>query len=274
MVRALFNRSALAAVATLALLSAGQSALAQDADKESVIATVNGRQITTTQLGFVEAELGPRLSQMLPLQRKQALTTVLVDLELVAEAAEKEGLDQSKLFKDQMDFLRRRALRNEYFRKYVDTAITKEELQEAYEEQIGKAPARDQVHARHILVKEEAEAKAVIKELDGGADFAELAKKKSTGPSGPTGGDLGYFGSGQMVPAFEAAAFGLDKGAHSKEPVKTKFGWHIIKVEDKRQEPKPTFEQVEKELRGLVSQKKFAELLDGLKAKAKIEIVK
>ncbi len=274
MVRALFNRSALAAVATLALLSAGQSVLAQDADKESVIATVNGRQITTTQLGFIEAELGPRLSKMLPLQRKQALTTVLVDLELVAEAAEKEGLDKSKLFKDQMDFLRRRALRNEYFRKHVDTAITKEELQEAYEEQIGKAPVRNQVHARHILVKEEAEAKAIVKELDGGADFVELAKKKSTGPSGPNGGDLGYFGSGQMVPAFEAAAFGMDKGAYSKEPIKTQFGWHIIKVEDKREEPKPTFEQVETELRGLVSQKKFSELLDGLKAKAKIEIVK
>lgn len=274
MVKALFCRSALAAVTTLALLGGAQLAVAQDAGKESVIAKVNGREISSTTYDLLATEFGPRLANMPAEQQKQALTTMLVDLELVAEAAEKEGLDQTKSFKDQIEFFRRRALRNEYFRKYVDEATTEADLKAAYEELIGSQPVKSQVKARHILVKEEAEAKAVIKQLNEGADFVELAKEKSTGPSGPNGGDLGYFGQGQMVPAFEAAAFALDKGAHSKEPVKTQFGWHVIKVEDKRDEPKPKFEDVQGELRGFVTQQKFSTLLNELKAKAKIEIVK
>lgn len=274
MVKALFCRSALAAVTSLVLLGSVPFASAQDAGQESVVAKVNGRTITSTTYDLLATEFGPRMGNMPAEQQKEALTTMLVDLELVAEAAEKEGLDQSKSFKDQTEFFRRRALRNEYFRKYVDEATTEDDLKAAYEQMIGSQPVKAQVKARHILVKEEEEAKGVIKMLDEGADFVKLAKEKSTGPSGPNGGDLGYFGQGQMVPAFEAAAFALDKGAHTKEPVKTQFGWHVIKVEDKRDEPKPSFEDVRAELRGFVTQQKFSKLLNELKAKAEIEIVK
>ena len=170
-----------------------------------------------------------------------------------------------------MRFLRLRALQNEFFRKNVDEAITDEALQAAYDEQIGSLPAKQEVRARHILVKEEAEALDIIKELDGGADFAELAKSKSTGPSGPKGGDLGYFGPGQMVPPFEAAAFALEKGDYTKKPVKTQFGWHVIQVEDKRDVAKPTLDQVKDQLRSFLAQQKFTTLITDLREKAKVE---
>ena len=274
MVRAFFTRSTVAAMTSLFVLGAAGGAFAQDAEKESVVVTVNGKVITTTELGYVSAELGPRLAQMPAEQQKAALTQVVVDLALVAQSAEEQKLDQTDEFKKQMAFLRMRALRNEYFRKNVDEAITDADLKAAYEEQIGAAPVRQQVKARHILLKEEAEALAVVKELDGGADFAELAKTKSTGPSGPNGGDLGFFGQGQMVPAFEAAAFALDKGAYTKAPVKTQFGWHVILAEDKKDQPKPAFEKVEKDLRSFLAQQKFSALLNELKAKATIEVAK
>ena len=260
-----------AAAMSLCLIGASHVALAQEGDA-SIVATVNGKDITTIEMGFVADELGPRLSNMSEEQKKGALTQVLVDLQLVAQAAEAQGLDRSDLFSRQMDFLRQRALRNEYFRVNVDEAITAEELKAAYDAQIGALPSREQVKARHILVESEEEAKALITELDGGADFVELAKAKSTGPSGPNGGDLGYFGQGQMVPAFEAAAFALDVDAYTKEPVQTQFGWHIVLVEDKREEPKPSFEQVEQDLRSFLAQQKFSSLLNELKEKASITI--
>ena len=207
-------------------------------------------------------------------QQKAQLTNALVDLQIVASAAEKEGLGKTDAFKRQMKYLELKALRNEFFRTKVEEAIKEEDMKALYDAQVGSAPAQMQVKARHILVKEEAEAKDVIKALDGGADFAELAKEKSTGPSGANGGDLGYFGQGQMVPAFEGAAFALDKGAYTKAPVKTNFGWHVILVEDKREQPKPSYDDVKTNIRGFLVQQKFSQLLNELKAKAKVEIVK
>lgn len=112
---------------------------------------------------------------------------------------------------------------------------------------------------------------AIIKELDGGADFAELAKTKSTGPSGPRGGDLGYFAKGQMVPQFETAAFALEKGAYTKEPVQTQFGFHVIKVEDSRETTPPTFEESVDEIRNDMAQAAAAQYIEGLRGAAKIE---
>lgn len=273
MVRTFISRSLMAAATSLVLLGSG-AAIAQDSAKDSVVASVNGRDITTTELGFIAQELGGRLGRMTPDQRKEALMTILIDLELVAEEAERQKLDDGDLFKKQMAFLKNRALRNEFFRVNVDEKITDEELKAFYEKEVGSKPAEKEVKARHILVKEEKEALDVIKELDGGADFAELAKKKSTGPSGPRGGDLGYFGQGQMVPAFEAAAFSLEKGKYTKTPVKTQFGYHVVLVEDARDKPKPAFDEVKGNIRRVLAEQKFSEILNGLKAKAKIDVKK
>nr|WP_321455855.1 peptidylprolyl isomerase [uncultured Cohaesibacter sp.] len=274
MVRAYFQRSAMAAATALLLIGGVQGALAQDAKADSVVATVNGKEITTAEFDAISAQLGPQVQQMTPEQKKEAVTTMLVNMELVSQAAVKQGLDKSETFTKQIEFLKKRALQTEYFRKNVDETITDADLQAAYDEQVATLPARQQVKARHILVKTEDEAKEIIKQLDGGADFAELAKEKSTGPSGAQGGDLGYFGQGQMVPAFEAAAFALDKGKYTEQPVKSDFGWHVILVEDKRDAPKPTLDAVKDNLRTFVAQQKFQTLVDGLRKDAKIDIAK
>nr|WP_321460845.1 peptidylprolyl isomerase [uncultured Cohaesibacter sp.] len=272
MVRAYFQRSAVAAAASLFMLAAMPGAMAQDGGADRVIATVNGKQITAGEFDFIADQLGPQTDKMTPEQKQEALTTMLVNMELVSQAAVKQGLDQSDSFKEQAEFLKKRALQTEFFRKNVDEAITDADLQAVYDEQIGALPARQEVKARHILVKTEDEAKEIIKQLDGGADFAELAKEKSTGPSGSQGGDLGYFGQGQMVPSFEAAAFALEKGKYTEQPVKSDFGWHVILVEDKRDAPKPTLESVKPNLRAFVAQQKFQTLLDGLRKDADIKM--
>lgn len=274
MVRTFFSRSLMAAATGLVLLGGAASAIAQDSGKESVVATVNGRAITTTELGFIGQELGGRLGQMTAEQRKEALMAILIDLQLVAEAAEKQKLQEGDLFKKQMVFLKNRALRNEFFRVNVDEKISDADVKALYDKEIGSKPAEKEVKARHILLKEEKQALEVIKELDGGADFAELAKKKSTGPSGPRGGDLGFFGKGQMVPAFEAAAFALEKGAYTKVPVKTQFGYHVVLTEETREAPKPQFDAVKANIRRVLAEQKFSEILNGLKAKAKIDVKK
>nr|WP_319387867.1 peptidylprolyl isomerase [uncultured Cohaesibacter sp.] len=272
MVRAYFQRSALAAATSLFLIGGVYGAFAQDAAADSVIATVNGKEITAGEFDFIADQLGQQTQQMPAEQKKKTLTEMLVNMELVSQAALKQGLDKTDSFKEQVEFMKKRALQTEFFRKNVDEAITDADLQSVYDEQIGALPVRQEVKARHILVKTEDEANAIIKELDGGADFAELAKSKSTGPSGSQGGDLGYFGQGQMVPSFEAAAFALDKGKYTEKPVKTDFGWHVILVEDKRDAPKPTLDSVKDQLRAFVAQKKFQSLLDDLRKDAKIDI--
>ena len=136
--------------------------------------------------------------------------------------------------------------------------------------EIAAMPAKNEVRARHILVKTEDEAKAIIKKLEGGAKFEDLAKENSTDGSAAQGGDLGYFGEGMMVPEFEKAAFALDVGAFTKEPVKSQFGYHIIKLEDKRQQQPPAFDQVKDQVRSIIIRDKYIEMVKKLRDAAKI----
>ena len=141
-----------------------------------------------------------------------------------------------------------------------------------YDKEVAALPKEEEVKAAHILVATEEEAKDVIKQLDAGKDFAELAKEKSTDSNKDDGGDLGWFGKGRMVPEFEEAAFKLEKGAYTKEPVKSQFGFHVIKVEDKRISPPPAFEQVEPQVRQLVMRDKYMDLIKKAKAEQKVDI--
>ncbi|WP_316862835.1 peptidylprolyl isomerase [uncultured Cohaesibacter sp.] len=272
MVRAHFTRSLMAAATSLLMICAVEGASAQEAATDSAIATVNGTVITSSDLNFIAEQLGEKTHEMTDAQKKEALTDTLVNMELISQEAVKQGLDKTDEFERQVKFLKLRALQNEFFRKNVDETITDEDLKAEYDKQIAAMPAQPLIKARHILVKTEEEAKDIIKQLDGGADFAELAKGNSTGPSGPSGGDLGYFTKGDMDATFEEAAMALETGAYTKEPVQTGFGWHVIQVEDKREVPKPKFEQVQDNLRSLVAQQKFLQLLDKLRSDAKIEI--
>lgn len=175
-------------------------------------------------------------------------------------------------FKNRLEFIVDRELHNAYFKKHVVDTITDADIKTRYDAEVAKLPPVEEVRARHILVKTEDEAKAVIKELGEGKDFAELAKAKSTDPNKSDGGDLGYFKKGMMVPEFETAAFAMNKGDVSKEPVKTQFGFHVIKVEDKRKAPPPEFEQVKDQVKQIVLRDKYMEILKSTKAAAKIEI--
>ena len=137
---------------------------------------------------------------------------------------------------------------------------------------MANTPPVNEVHARHILVKTKEEATAIIKQLDGGAKFEDIAKEKSSDGSAGQGGDLGWFGPGQMVPEFEKAAFALEVGAYTKEPVQTQFGWHVIKVEDKRAQQPPAFEQVKDQIRSALLREKYFALVKSVRDAAKVEI--
>ena len=269
-----------AALALAALLAPGIGAFAQDAapaaappaDPAKVVATVGGEPITEGDLAVAQEDFAQELAQVPEGERRRAVLSVLIDIKMMAEAGEKDGLDKSAEFTQRLALLRDRALRNEYFRVHVDEAVTEEQLKARYDAEIAKITPEDEIRASHILVETEDEAKAIIAELDKGADFATLAKEKSKDPgSGQMGGDLGFFGKGRMVPEFEQAAVALDVGQYTKTPVKSQFGWHVIKLVEKRKQPLPTFEQAKEQVRQIVMRETFMNVVDKLRADTPVE---
>jgi peptidyl-prolyl cis-trans isomerase C len=236
------------------------------------VARVNGSDITEAELGFAEAEVGSEIAGLPAEARRRVLVEYLVEAHLFAEAAGKNQLGTGKEFEDRLAYYKLRALRDTFYEKKVRDAVTEAQAKTAYDEQIAKIVPEPEVRARHILVKTEQEAKDLVKQLKGGADFVELAKKSSDGPSAQTGGDLGYFARGQMVKPFEDAAFALKAGEISA-PVQTEFGWHVIKVEDKRNRPVPQFDEVKDQLIASLVQNQLKTVVQGLRGTAKVEIV-
>ena len=165
-----------------------------------------------------------------------------------------------------------RVLGDTYISRAVEADITDEAIASAYEIFAADTASREQVTASHILLETEEEARSVIAALNDGADFATLAKEKSTGPSGPNGGALGAFGRGQMVPAFEAAAFGMPVGSFSDNPVQTQFGWHVIQVSDKGIEEAPALDQMRDQIAANLSRQSFARIVETLRVGTTIEI--
>ncbi|WP_421579824.1 peptidylprolyl isomerase [Shinella sp. M31] len=268
----MFKYSKLAAVAVIAIAAATAGARAEDAAADPVVAKVGATEIHESELKLAIAGLDPQLANLPDEQKRVAALSSIIDVKLLAADADKEGLKDSADFKQRLAFLTDRELHNAYFKKHVVDAVTPDEVKARYEKEIAAITPEDEIRARHILVKTEEEAKAIIKDLDAGKDFIEIAKEKSTDPNKSEGGDLGYFGKGRMVPEFEAAAFALEKGAYSKEPVKTQFGFHVIKIEDKRKQQPPALDQVEPQVRQLVMRDKYLELLAKAKAAAPVDI--
>lgn len=269
------NISAVTRSFALALAISGASivpALAQET-KENVIARVNGVQVTDRELALAEVDLLEQFSKAPADQRRAMILNALLDIKALAMAAEEAGLADDANFKAQMAFNRARALHNNYFQSNALNTITEEEMKERYDIEVKGIEPQPEIRARHILVATEDEAKAIITELDGGADFVELAKTKSTGPSGPQGGDLGYFGRGQMVPEFEVAAFDLEKGSYTKKPVKSQFGFHIIFKEDERDSQPPAYEDVKAQVRQALAREKYFKLTQDARSKFKIEVL-
>lgn len=241
--------------------------------KENVIARINGVEVTDRELALAEVDLLEQFAQVPADQRRAMILNALLDIKVLALAAEEAGLAEEANFKAQMAFNRARALHNSYFQTSALNAITDEEMKERYELEVKNFPVQKEVRARHILVEKEEDAKAIITELDGGADFVELAKTKSTGPSGSNGGDLGYFGRGQMVPEFETAVFALETGKYTSEPVKSQFGFHVIFKEDERDSEPPAFEQVEGQVRQALAREKYFQLTQDARAKFEVEVL-
>lgn len=262
-------RSAVIAVAVTnaALVN---SAVAQDS---TPVATVGDHTITVDDLGQAAADFSQELAQVPAERRQSILIDVLVDMALLAQAAEAAGFDKAPGFQRRLDFLRTRALRNIYVEKQIVGTITPADIKAEYDRQSAEFQPAEEISARHILVASKEEAEALIAELDAGKDFADLAKEKSTGPSAPNGGDLGRFARGRMVPEFEAAAFDLDAGAHSSEPVETKFGWHVIKVEEKGESSPPPLAEMEDQLRSTLVRQNFETVMTRLRAETPVEII-
>ncbi len=242
------------------------------AQEDKVVAKVGALEITQSELDLAVQNLDPQLAQLPDEQKKVAALSGAIDVKLLASGALAEGVDKTEDFKKRMSYIGDRELHNAYFRKHVVEATTDAEVKARYDKEIAALPKQEEVKAAHILVKTEDEAKAIIAKLDKGEDFAKLAKENSQDSNKDDGGDLGWFGPGRMVPEFEEVAFGLEKGAYTKTPVKTQFGFHVIKVEDKRDAPPPALEQVQDQVKQLVMRDKYVAILEKAKAEQKVDI--
>src|SRR3954452_2069558 len=250
-----------------ALLGTGLPVRAED---NAVLAKVNGVEIRQSDVALAEEELGPSLAQMDPATKKDNVLAFLIDLRIVAKAAEDKKVENNEDFKKRLAFTRNRLLMDSLLANEGKAATTDDAMKKVYEEASKQIVGEQEVHARHILVETEDEAKAVEDELKKGADFAELAKKKSKDPGASDGGDLGFFTKEQMVPEFSTVAFALEPGKIS-DPVKSQFGWHIIKVEEKRNRKPPEFDQVKSQIEAYVTRKAQADYVAKLREGAKIE---
>lgn len=262
----------IAALFIAAAIALPAGAMAADGD-DPIIAKVGGVDVYQSELTLAEAELDPEFQRMPAEQRQLAALAAVVDIKTLARKAEAEKFQDSELFKRQMAYLRDRTLHNLLFKAEVVDPITEEEIKARYEKEVAATPAEDEIKARHILVKTEEEAKAIIAELETGRDFVELAKEKSTGPSAADGGDLGYFTKGRMVPPFEAAAFALKAGEFTKEPVKSDFGWHVIKVEDTRKAEPPVFDKVRGQVQQVLLRERYADLMAQARKDIEVEVL-
>lgn len=262
----------LALTACLAIVGTPALVHAEDA-ADAVVAKIGDIEIHQSELDLAIANLDPQLQQLPDEQKKVAALSGAIDVKLLALNAEAEGMREDADFKRRVAFIADRELHNAYFKKHVVDAVTDADVKARYDKEVAALPQQEEIRARHILVKTEEEAKAIIADLDAGKDFIEIAKEKSTDPNKSEGGDLGYFTKGRMVPEFEEAAFALEKGAYSKAPVKSQFGFHVIKLEDKRTAAPPSLEEVGPQVRQLVMRDKYLELIEKAKAASKIEIV-
>jgi peptidyl-prolyl cis-trans isomerase C len=257
------------ALAGLCLTLTPASVPAQDRDP--VAARVNGFEIRQSDLAIAEEEIGEALPGN-GAEKREALINYYADMILMARAAESKGMGSTVEFARKLGFAKTKLLMETLLRAEAKSAVTDAELRKVYDQavkQMGKE--EEEVRARHILVESEDEAKAVLAELKNGGDFEKLAKAKSKDPSAAqNGGDLGYFTKDQMVPEFAETAFKLPKGQLS-DPVKTQFGWHVIRAEDKRAKAVPTFDQVRPQLVQFVVRNAQAAMVAKLREGAKIE---
>jgi len=246
---------------------------ARSAETSHVLATVDGENITQQMFDTYVKRRGVKEMNKLSSQDKKAIVKELINRELLYQVALKDNLNENSAVTTELNNIQRNLFAAAAIRQAVTSQgqITEEMLRTEFDKFIKNTPSKE-YKARHILNKNEKDAKEVILELDKGANFAELAKKKSTGPAGKNGGDLGWFRNNQMLPEFTNAVVKLNKGKYSKTPVETQYGWHVILLEDVRDTPPPTFEEMKNEIRAGLSNKQVGKYIESLKTNAKIKI--
>ncbi len=235
-----------------------------------VLLTVNGTPISEDLFKFYVENRTQNPIENLTDENRERLISEIVQLYVVADAAERDGLTADPEVLHQIELQKVNLLAASYVKRFADqNPVTDDDLREGYDA-VAAQGGPIEYKARHILLKSEDDAKAVIAALESGGDFIELAKEKSTGPSGKDGGDLGWFTAERMVPEFSAAVAEMEKGTFSKEPVQTQFGWHVILTEDNRQAPPQSFEEYRQEMQPSMQQKKIQEMLNSLQSSAMV----
>lgn len=243
--------------------------VAAPAAQAKVLAKVNGAEITDDDVKIAIEDMGGVLAQIPPMDQETYVLEFLIDMKIAARQAEAEKLAEGADFVRRLAYQRDKALMNGLYEKIGRDASTDAELRRVYDEVAGQQKAEVEAKARHILVASEEEAKAVLRRLKAGEDFAKVADAVSKDP-GSKGGDLGWFSADRMVPEFSTAAFKLEKGQIS-DPVKSQFGWHVIKLEDKRAKTFPAFEAVKEQVKSYVAQKAQDDRILKLREGAKVE---
>lgn len=261
----------IAAAVLSASLLAGAEASAKDADP--VAATVDGHVIRLSDVENARGLLPPQL-QGEPLEAVYPmLLDSLINTRLAAEKARGMGLHETSQYKDRMARIGEQILERMLLGQHISEQLSEESIQKRYDDLRARAANVSEVQARHILLQTEDAARLMVEKLKGGEDFASLAKEHSIGPSAPKGGDLGWFGPGRMVREFEDAAMMLEPGAFTEAPVRTQYGWHVIKVEARRPLSVPSFEELRAALANELSAEAGQTLMKRLRDDAKVEKV-
>jgi len=276
-------RHTLALIASLAAISGcdqmqsgshtdtGNATTAAAAVEGVVIATVNNSPITQDVLDVYASQRKAQAGNNEQANSEEAVLNELISLELMRQDAVNKGLNTQPVVIAALDQQTRTALAGAAIKDFMaSNPVSDEAAQALYDEQIGVAGK--EYNARHILVADEETATGVIELLDSGSDFSELAKEKSTGPSGPSGGKLGWFGADQMVKPFSEATATLEKGAYTKTPVQTQFGWHVIILDDTRESTPPPFDDVKDRIKMLLANQQLQQYIESMKSSASIDI--
>jgi peptidyl-prolyl cis-trans isomerase C len=238
---------------------------------DTVVGRVNGVEIRRSEVTAVIESLPEQYRQLPGNYLFDLVLTQIIDRKLMAAAAETAKLGDDPEVKQRIAMAREQALQEAWLGREIEKGVTEEKLRERHKKLVAEQPQEEEIRARHILVETEEAAKGLIAELKKGTDFAALAKSKSTGPSANNGGDLGFFKREDMVPEFTEAAFALKPGQYTETPVKSQFGWHVIKLEERRKAAPPDFEASKDTLRREVTREVVVALVEKLRAGAKVE---
>ncbi len=259
-------------ILALLLFSLPLKAQQHDISAKDILANVNGEVISETDISFAAEDLGQELANIPPAQQKAFLLSVLIDMKILAQAARDANLQNSDSYKRRLSYLEDRALRRAYFTDKIGPQIKQKDIKKYYDELVAKFEPKEEYRVRHILVASEEDAKIIAQQIKDGKPFEIAAFEHSTDSTANNGGDLGYLQKEQMVEPFKEALLKLEIGQMS-EPVKTRFGWHLIRLEDKRMSSPPPLEQLSGQIQQQLLIKAFNEEISKLKDKAKIEIL-